>query len=66
MEKIRFRKIFIDQGIVFRESDKGWEEKNIYYETPINNYEITRKIQLPQAGAVSDNNFKTTTFHYCF
>ena len=26
--------------------------KKIYYEAPINNYEITRKIQLPQAGAV--------------
>ena len=27
MEKIRFRKIFTNQGIVFWESDKGWEEK---------------------------------------
>ena len=64
-KKLGSEKFSLTKGLSFEKVTKGGK-KNIYYETLINNYEITRKIQLPQAGAVSDNNFKTTTFHYCF
>lgn len=63
-KKLGSEKFSLTKGLSFEKVTKGGKKK-IYYETPINNYKITRKIQLPQAGAASDNNFKTTTFHYC-